>query len=51
MTCASFMEGIHLETGSPVLIEFPFLESPGSLESLVGGFHIQQQMVGECLTP
>ncbi|MCK4548655.1 MAG: hypothetical protein KAU49_00750 [Candidatus Krumholzibacteria bacterium] len=45
-TCSSFMNGIHLEVGSPVLIEFPFLETPGSLESLVGGFHIQPQMVG-----
>jgi hypothetical protein len=44
-TCPAFMRELHLETGSPVLIEFPFLESPGSLESLVGGFHIQQQMV------
>jgi hypothetical protein len=45
-TCSSFMKGIHLEVGSPVLIEFPFLESSGSLESLVGGFHIQSQMAG-----
>ena len=45
-TCSSFMKGIHLEVASPVLIEFPFLESSGSLESLVGGFHIQSQMVG-----
>ncbi len=45
-TCSSFMEGIHLEAGNPVLIEFPFLESSGSLESLVGGFHIQPQMAG-----
>jgi hypothetical protein len=45
-TCSSFMEGIHLEVGKPVLVEFPFLESSGSLESLVGGFHIQPQMIG-----
>lgn len=45
-TCSSFMKELHLEAGSPVLIEFPFLESPGSLESLVGGYHIQPQMVG-----
>lgn len=45
-TCSSFMKGIHLEVGNPVLIEFPFLESSGSLESLIGGFHIQPQMVG-----
>ena len=45
-TCSSFMNGIHLEVARPVLIEFPFLESPGSLESLVGEFHIQSQMVG-----
>lgn len=45
-TCSSFMKGLHLETGKPVLIEFPFLENPGSLESLVGGYHIQPQMVG-----
>ncbi len=44
-TCSSFMKGIHLEVANPVLIEFPFLESSGSLESLVGGFHIQSQMV------
>jgi hypothetical protein len=46
-TCSSFMKELHLKAGSPVLIEFPFLESPGSLESLVGGFHIQPQMVGD----
>ncbi len=45
-TCPDFMKELSLETGKPVLIEFPFLESPGSLESLVGGFHIQSQMVG-----
>ncbi len=45
-TCSSFMKRIHLEASNPVLIEFPFLESSGSLESLVGGFHIQSQMVG-----
>ncbi len=45
-TCSSFMEKLHLETGKPVLIEFPFLETTGSLESLVGGFHIQSQIVG-----
>lgn len=45
-TCASFMKRIHLEVANPILIEFPFLESSGSLESLVGGFHIQSQMVG-----
>jgi hypothetical protein len=45
-TCSSFMEGIHLEVGKPVLIEFPFLESSSSLESLVGGYHIQPQMIG-----
>ena len=44
-TCSSFMKEIHLEVANPVLIEFPFLESSGSLESLVGGFHIQSQMV------
>ena len=44
-TCSSFMKRIHLEASNPVLIEFPFLESSGSLESLVGGFHIQSQMV------
>lgn len=44
-TCSSFMKELHLNAGNPVLIEFPFLESPGSLESLVGGFHIQPQMV------
>jgi hypothetical protein len=46
LTCSSFIEQIHLEVAKPALIEFPFLESPGSLESLVGGFHIQQQIVG-----
>jgi hypothetical protein len=44
--CSSFMKGLHLEVGNPVLIEFPFLETPGSLESLVGGYHIQPRMVG-----
>jgi hypothetical protein len=46
-TCSSFMEGIHLETAKPVLVEFPFLECPGSLEALIGGFHIQSQMVAK----
>ncbi len=46
-TCSSFMKELHLNAGNPVLIEFPFLESPGSLESLVGGFHIQPQMVSD----
>jgi hypothetical protein len=45
-SCSSFIKNLHLETGNPVLIEFPFLESPGSLEALIGGFHIQPQMVG-----
>lgn len=47
-TCSSFMKELHLDAGSPVLIEFPFLKSPGSLESLVGGYHIQPQMVSDC---
>ena len=44
-SCARFVEGLRLETGAPVLIEFPFLEHAGSLESLVGGFHVQSQIV------
>lgn len=47
MTCSGFMGGVSLEAASPALIEFPFLERSGSLESLVGGFHIQSQMVSE----
>lgn len=46
-TCSSFMKELSLEAGRPVLIEFPFLETPSSLESLVGGFHIQSQLVEE----
>ncbi len=46
-TCSSFMKELYLKAGNPVLIEFPFLESRGSLESLVGGFHIQPKMVSD----